>query len=533
MNRSGFHINENEVNDVASLEQCAVWAKLDEELPELITFKSGAQFNPRPMRWSFQVGVTPVSMNFDSLSGHVSPIILSLKRVLIHVLEENAPKYAENLFRTFSHFSTVIDGVAKEPISEITEWHVSTYIGLHGLDDELGRVSQLSALIGKWSELGYQGLSEAAVRLLAKTKKKGNLKGRAVRTLDPIEGPFTDYELQQIVSALNNAYASRFIEAQYFYLSWLAILTGQRVSQYCALKVKDLVRKVDEFGDVIYEINIPKAKQRGEVIRDSFLVRPLVVQFGDSLWTYAQDVTIKFSNLAGEAPLFPSDVEHRAGYQIGNGFEAHWNSTELSTHFREALNSIAPVSPRTMEPMSLAIGRFRDTLGTRAAQEGFGELIIAEILGHSDTQNVKAYVALIPEIASRLDKLLGDDLAPIANAFAGKILYKPGDATRADDPASTIKDYRHSKDGFGSCGTKYDCTFRAPIACYTCFLFEAWLDGPHEELLEHLDEERGRLLVTSGPRVAAVNDLTITAVRDVIRECNRIKTKMSQETGSE
>ncbi|MBA5686079.1 site-specific integrase [Rugamonas apoptosis] len=523
---------ESEAEVEAARKRREAWAKLDDELPSVVTLRSKSHFDPRPMFWSFADGVTYVAINFESLPAQVAPLVLPLKRVLIHTFEKNSPSYAVNLFRTFKRLALTIASITAEPVSEITDWHVSSFIGQHGLKDELGLASQLGALLSMWSKLQYRGLSDEAARLLANTKKKGNSKGKAVRTLDPVNGPFTDYELQQIVSALNSAYASNLIEEQYFYLTWLAILTGQRISQYCALKVKDLVRKVDEFGDISYEISIPKAKQREEVIRDSFLVRPLVFQFGEALWAYAQGVKAMF-DLDGEEPLFPSDVEHRPGHRIGAGFEWHWATQELAKHYKEALSAIAPVSPRTMEPMNLAIGRFRDTIGTRAAQEGFGELVIAEILGHSDTQNIKAYIAAIPEIASRLDRLLGSDLAPIASAFLGRILSKHEDATRADDPASTIKDFRHSKEGFGSCGSKYDCKFRAPIACYTCFSFEAWLDGPHEKLLDHLEKERERLFVTSGPRVAAVNDLTIDAIRAVIRECNRIKTKMKEEASNE
>lgn len=533
MSQSEFEFLDTASEEAASARHRQVaWAKLEEELPAVITLKSKARFDPRPMKWFFVDGVSQISMNFETLPPNLLPLVLSLKRVLIHVLEENSPSYARNLFRSFRQLALTIAETATEPVFVITEWHISSFIGKYGLKDEQGSASQLGALIGKWSKLQYEGVSTDAARLLANTKKKGNSKGKSVRTLDPVDGPFTEYELQQIVSALNNAYASSLIEEQYFFLTWLAILTGQRISQYCALKVKDLVRHVDEFGDISYELSIPKAKQRGEVIRDSFLVRGLVIQFGEALWNYAQGVKAMFY-LDGEAPLFSSDVKHRPGYQIGTGFECHWNSTELAAYFSAAVSAIAPVSPRTMEPMGLAVGRFRDTLGTRAAQEGFGELVIAEILGHSDTQNIKAYVAVIPEITSRLDKLLGGDLAPIANAFMGRVLPKHEDATRADDPSSTIKDYRHSKEGFGSCGSKYDCKFRAPIACYTCFSFEAWLDGPHEKLLEHLEKERERLFVTSGPRVAAVNDLTIAAMRSVIRECNRMKSEMSKETTGE
>lgn len=513
----------------AEQKKLAEWSKIDEELPEVITLRSKAQLNPCLMMWSFVDGVTPISMNFDRLPFQVTPLVVSLKRVLINVLEENSTSYASNLFRTFGRLASVIAEKATEPVSEINETHVSNYIAKFSLGDKLGLEAQLSALLGRWSKLNYTGLSGAAVQLLAKRKKKGNTKGEAVLTFDPVNGPLTEYELQQLITELNGAYASEILNKQFYHLAWLAILTGQRVSQYCALKIKDLARKVDEFGDVMFEIMIPKAKQRDEVIRDSFLCRPLNVQFGESLWKYANEVMEEYPILGDNAPLFPTNRKHRDGYQISSGFEFHWNSTELSTEFQAVLAAISPVSPRTFAPMNLAIGRFRDTLGTRAAQEGFGELIIAEILGHSDTQNVGCYTAAIPEIAARLDKQLAKDLAPIANAFMGIILIRPEDATLADDPTSKIVDYRHSKAGVGNCGTKYDCKFHAPVACYTCRNFEAWLDAPHEKLLEHLVKERERLLATSGTRVAAINDLTIVAIQRVVDECARIKRSVSKE----
>ena len=209
--------------------------------------------------------------------------------------------------------------------------------------------------------------------------------------------------------------------------------------------------------------------------------------------------------------------------QLNSNFINHWESVSLSSRFTNELGKISPISPRTHEPMHLAIGRFRDTIGTRAAQEGYGELVIAEILGHVDTQNVGAYVAVIPEIAQRLDKILAKDLAPIANAFLGKVLLNESGATRAGDPTSHIIDYKHSKKGVGSCGTTYDCKFNAPVACYTCRNFEAWIDAPHETLLDHLLSERERLLKTSGQRVASINDRTIVAIQAVINECARLR----------
>jgi integrase len=492
-----------------------------------VRLRSGAIFHPEHEHWKFVDGIYTVYMNFSALPHQVELLVPYAKQVLLNFLEINSPVYAVNMFRSFLRLADVISLTAVEKVTQVTEAHmlnfISTYSRKEGID------SQLSALITRWNELCLPGIAAEATEILASKRKKGNRKGQAVLTLDPVEGPFTDFEVQQLTQALNLAYADERIEPVFYFLTWLAMLTGQRISQYCALKVGDLAVK-DQNGVQSFEISIPKAKQSGQAVRDQFLIRPLLRQFGEEFYKYAMTVEAQYPELGTNAPMFPTDVVSEVT-QLDTGFEGHWTPSALAKAFRTAFEFIAPISARTSEPMHMAIGRFRDTLGTRAAQEGFGELVIAEILGHVDTQNVKCYVAVIPEIAERLDKNLAKDLAPIANAFVGKILSKPSDATRFDDPSSQIVDYKNSGRQVGACGTTYNCQFHAPIACYTCPKFEAWLDAPHEALYEQLQAERAMILEVSGERLAAINDLTMVAIRNVMDECERIKAEPTGVAG--
>lgn len=496
------------------------WGLNGVELPEMVRLRSGAMFDPRSDHWKFIDGVRAVYINFHVLPAQVSPLKNQLKRVLINVFEEASPAYAINLFKAFKNLADVM-AKGQKTVSVIEKHHIVNFISNY--KDKVGMESYLSAVITRWTNLGLDGFSEEAVSLLKSRRKPGNVKGEAVRTLDPVNGPLNDFELQQFTSALNEAYAQGAIEDGLFYLTWLVVLTGQRVSQYCSLKVKDVSQSRDDNGEWKYEVQIPTAKQREEVLRESFLVKPLPVQFGGLLHKYAERVQAEFLELGENAPLFPTRNRRMTSMQLNEEFINHWEAAALGHHFTRELGRISPISPRTYEPMHLVIGRFRDTIGTRAAQEGYGELVIAEILGHVDTQNVGVYVAVIPEIAQRLDKILAKDLAPIANAFLGRILVSESDATRAVDPTSRIIDYKHTKKAVGSCGTTHDCKFHAPIACYTCRNFEAWIDAPHQMILEHLTSERERIIKISGQRVASINDLTIVAVQAVIDECAHIR----------
>lgn len=65
---------------------------------------------------------------------------------------------------------------------------------------------------------------------------------------------------------------------------------------------------------------------------------------------------------------------------------------------KATLEKLAVTSERTGERIHITSRRFRRTVGTRAAEEGHGELVIAELLDHSDTQSVGVYVQATPAI---------------------------------------------------------------------------------------------------------------------------------------
>ena len=202
------------------------------------------------------------------------------------------------------------------------------------------------------------------------------------------------------------------------------------------------------------------------------------------------------------------------------GFAFHQTSAQIGNKINAALARLEVLSERTGEPIHIGPKRFRSTLGTRAAEEGHGELVIAELLDHSDTQNVGIYVNSTPAMVERIDRAVAMQLAPLAQAFAGKLIDGPLNASRSTDPTSHIRapGITGNFDGVSSCGKHGFCGFLKPIACYTCNSFEPWLDGPHEKILEHLIAERERLMA-GDMRIAAINDRTILAVAEVFQLC--------------
>lgn len=387
-----------------------------------------------------------------------------------------------------------------------TEWYLGT----------------VGVFLKKWHALGIPGVTDDAVALLNQLRLQGNVKGTAVLTMDPEQGPFSDIELLAIQTTLDGAHERGAIATGDYLLCWLFMLLGQRISQYASLKVCDLLGVNTKEEADAYLLRVPRVKQRGELTRSSFKVRALTPTIGIQLVQYAKGIEQRFTGLLSDpqqAPLFP-EARGRANYPAG--FEHHYASNGLANRLKTTLDSLNVTSERTGKRLHITSRRFRHTIGTRAAMEGHGELVIAELLDHSDTQHVGIYVQATPEIVERIDRAIAFRLAPLAQAFAGVIVDHD---VKRDIPEKSIvaPQCSQSFDPVGNCGKHGFCGFLAPLHCYTCTHFQAWLDGPHEAVLGHLLTERERLRVDTDPRIASVNDRTILAVAQVVKQCEALK----------
>lgn len=165
------------------------------------------------------------------------------------------------------------------------------------------------------------------------------------------------------------------------------------------------------------------------------------------------------------------------------------------------------------------------------AEEGASRAVIADRLGHVDLQNVDVYFEASPKMVENIDKAMDAQLAPLARAFKGRLIEDEEQSTHKGAPSSRIIDFRVSKAPVGSCGGKgQGCAFNKPIACYTCFKFEPWLDAPHEKVLRRLQAERERW--ASDERLAAINDDAIRAVLEVLAECDFVQSQRKSGASS-
>lgn len=487
-------------------------------LPEMALTRDGHQFFPEADVWRIVSLGQAVNFRFSDYRDKFSDgVVQSFKQVMIWYLQEHSMAHAKNLLHQFyKFFDSLPDQEA--PITEITSPQLLSYRS-QLLKSNEWCLGVISGLLKQWHSMGYPGIHDDVPRLFDEIKLKGNSKGNAVRTMDPEKGPFTDLELQAIHGALNDSFANGEVSVEEFVLVSLFTALGARNIQIAALKCKDLLVGRADDGSPNYILSVPSAKKRGAPMRTAFRARPLIREIGEALEAWINHVKKNNEVEAtdtGNLPIFPQWFCASVP-----GFEHHSKANEIGVRIKEICLALGVVSERTGDPIKVTSRRFRYTLGTRAADEGLGELVIAELLDHSDTQSVGVYVESTPAIAARIDKATAMELAPIAQAFLGLIVDDETDAKRGDDLTSRIGE--PSIGGVGTCGKYGFCGGMAPVACYTCRNFQPWLDAPHEQLLESLIADRDRLLGTTDDRIASTNDRTILAVADVISRCETMR----------
>lgn len=490
--------------------------------PAVARTKSGIEFDPRGDVWQFREAVSAISIKFKRLRAY--PELLSgFKVVLLWYFENYAADTCRAHFHNFKHFCKRISDETGQPLGAVGSEEILNYKA-NLSSRQLGRLGSLSALFRKWYSLGVPGVSEEAVKLLDGMRIPGAPKGISVLTHDPIDGPLNDLEFDAVVAGVKRAFDSQRITLEDYVLAMLFIALGQRPVQYATLKVCDLIRGAVADGGYLYSLSVPRAKQKGGFVREQFKNRLLNSTLGALVWKHAKNVEKRFEGVLADAtlaPLFPATISR---FNEPLGFEFHRTGQSISDTFTAVIDSLRVISVRTGERINTHPYRFRRTTGSRAAVEGHGELVIAELLDHTDTQNVGVYVQAVPEIVERIDRALALYLAPLAQAFAGKIIISEEHATRYGDSASRICDPRFNPTlkPMGNCGSYGFCGALVPIACYTCQSFEPWLDGPHEAVLEYLITERERILSSSDMRIASINDRTILAVAEVVTHCKKI-----------
>lgn len=460
-----------------------------------------------------------------------------IRETLQYFAENQAATYAEN------HVIALNSYLNHSGVNEFTQLGLVTFYNLAKNHDSKNNkfkeyVSRVRCFIRQMKFLGMtNNFDESIFELMDSWSIGGNDKGVHVLSNDAERGPFTDLEFDAIGHKAAHKYAEGSLDTKEYTAISMFKASGRRPQQISDCKHKDFTWSNKFTGKPSYIGNMARAKQRGGTFRSSFTPFGFTVEIGRLIEKHIKEQVCYVEKLLGrkltkaerdELPLFlsPRAVKEMKELPLGSLLDylkselPHIKSIDLTGILKLGIGKLGVISERTGRLIHITGYRFRYTLGTRAAREGAGTLVIARLLDHSDTQNVGVYVANIPEFAVEISKIMNQPLAKYASAFSGKIVRDEEEANVENAGAARVP-CREMDCDVGSCGTSAFCQDYAPIACYLCPKFLPWAQAPHHLVLKWLIEERERLKVDvkGDMQIVTINDRAILAVCQVIEKC--------------
>jgi len=450
------------------------------------------------------------------------------KNALCRYAEELSAMHTFNMFNRFNAFMKET-GEGKITLQGLTNFRAS-------LDSENEyKFGALKGFLLAWHEWGFKGMSSEIADYLEELTLKGNPKGEAVKGACPYSGPLTPNELGALIVWASNSFSQAVLHLKEYACFMALVLTGRRYVQVRSLRSIDLIVREDENGND-YVINCPRAKQRGIKFRKEFTPLPinedLYLLLNNQRTKSIQYIETKLgvilpATLRDQIPIFLEESRIDK-LQSCDDLSMALTSTPDYLHMtsqsaQELLRGVSVKntarSERTGDYINFTASRFRYTKATNLARRGIRGVALAAALDHSDTQNIGVYVENTEETAKQIDEVMAPILAPLAQAFAGKLIASERDAIRANDPNSRVKN--GLSENIGNCGTYAFCA-SGYRACYTCSSFEPWLEAPHEEVLEEILAERKRQKEAGVSNyVIQSTDRLLLSVQQVITMCKQ------------
>jgi integrase len=343
-------------------------------------------------------------------------------------------------------------------------------------------------------------------------RAQGNIKGASVRFRDPLKGPLDQDEQRIVVRAIAAGAGTAFDRA----VVMLHLELGLNPQSTARMKNNDLRvfrASIVEGGRpkliTRYQIQAPRVKKRREFRETK--TRPISDQLGQLLSELLK---------GGPAdPLFhwlPADSPEEG---INHAMVRFATAAHL-------------VSPRTRATLHLTPRRFRSTLATEMARDGASRERIAEVLDHTDLQNVDVYVETASFVVDQLGERFDQIFDPLLQRFRGKIVDSNAQQALPTVPPKLIPgDIVHlptaplNVGGIGMCGrdVRKDglCQLAPPLTCYPCEFFAAFRTGPHAEVLTALEKISEEMKTISDSRIPMQLADVTSAIRQLLAQLHR------------
>lgn len=308
-------------------------------------------------------------------------------------------------------------------------------------------------------------------------------KGKDVIIDIPNRGPLTLRELKDFKKAITKLDLPTLSSLQLQGLIGLKIgqVIGARDIQVIKLQFKHLKQSMDG----TYYLEVPRAKQRGRQNNAVLKKRPIT----KSLAMLIIQLKGKYAALTGNE--IPEDwfiVCNHLPKPVIDGETPPTGIRVTSERYRARVKSI-------LELLGLNFlvtnRRLRKTFCTQLIAKGTTLKVVAELMDHSDLQQLEVYYRHTHHVAKKLNDVLMREADDIIDAFAGKIVTKEEVSQKGQEI------FAHSEGQglhlIGSCGSGTPCALNPPLSCYGCSSLEAFEDADHKAVVETFVSESKRV----------------------------------------
>ena len=223
-------------------------------------------------------------------------------------------------------------------------------------------------------------------------------------------------------------------------------------------------------------INLPRAKQRGHRRNNQVKKRPIT----KSLFELIELLKARYSDLLKEKVKSEQPI-------LRNLSNTNHKITSLRLRPPVFFKRILSIEERLNLGFKVTNRRLRKTFCTQLIAKGTPLKVVAELMDHTDLQQLEVYYRHTHHVAKKLDDVLQSEAKDVIDAFAGKIV-NPNEASQAGQQIfAPTKDQKLHL--IGSCASKTPCSLNPPLSCYGCASLEAFDDVDHKSVVENFVSE--------------------------------------------
>lgn len=483
----------------------------NDQIPDFTRDVAGFEVDLRTEKWRLNSATSGQTLiDWNRVKQCDGQSVLALRLHIVRLIETNGTAHVANAFRLLSSF-----------LADLRDCRNTSFPSLPNILWYLERLRTKSLgyqfhYIKKWyassADRLLDGFEDEIVFAIEDIEVGGNSKGFAVLSADPELGPLTEFEEMALRQALIRDDGP--IEERA--ALWLAFAFGTNPANLALLREEDFVRNhFSRDTPSAYFLKMPRIKKH-QPERTDFKIRSVDNPLADII----EELVVRNAGMAPHdsiRPLFRIK-EPRQSLAAGplRDYAHHPAASMITGLIATCVARLGVKSPRTGEPLKVTTRRLRYTFASKMVRMGVPPRELAELLDHTDTQNIQVYYKADSRFVERLDATIAQYLGPIIRAFMGEIINRV-------KGAKDLIPFRDLPE-LGQCGASFVCGLSAPRNCYSCGKFKAFSDGPHEAILIDLIGNRNELLEAGAERMAQQLDPTILAVGEVIARI-RGKTK--------